>query len=1039
MKKILSFLILAFVGLSLVIAQPQKMTYQTVVRDANNELVVNQQIGVRVSILQDHINGGAAYIETHTATTNANGLFSIIIGAGTPMLLGNTLSDVDWPNHDYFLRVEIDPAGGINYSISGVEPLVAVPYAFYAERTGSVDTALYAIHTLSSDTALFAYYSMHSDTAKYSYISDSANFANLAANAVSAINSTNATYSDTALYAYNAGNAQNSVNAVYADTADYNKLLNKPKGTNKGDLLYWDTADTAWHILSAGNIGEVLTMDSNYVPHWNFGGGGNQINMPVVQTDSVINISGVSATAIGTVTDGGGTTLVFGGICWSTQHNPSLSDNYISSGIGVNSFSSQLTGLMPNTTYYVRAFATNNAGTVYGAELTFTTLITLPSVTTEKVVATSGTAATSGGNVLSDGGDSVSARGVCWSISSNPTISSAHTVDSSGTGIYVSYITALVPGQTYYVRAYATNALGTAYGDEITYTSPTVPTVVTDSIVSISSSSATASNNIISDGGAPPTARGLCYGLSNSPTLVNSYTTDGSGTGSYLSTITGLSPQTLYYIRAYATNIAGTGYDNSEYWISIYDDNLWFEEYGYGGFILTTPNSSNYNTATCPGVPTVTDNDGNTYNTIQIGTQCWMKENLRTTTYGNNISIPLGTTTSSTIAYRYYPNDDISNVATYGYLYNGSVALLSVCPAGWHVPTAADLSILSSYASSSNLSNYNIGTISYLIPAKAVASTTGWIDNQSNLGPANTQVGNNVTGFSAMPAGYYDNGTYYNINNYSGYWSSSYNSNNIYGREIYGTSIDFYNTSFQYSSARSIRCIKDNAYQDGLPCPGVATVNDMDNNTYNTVQIGTQCWMKENLRTTTYPDGTQITFGNSNTSSSIGYYYHANNNSVNDVTYGLLYNWKAAMNYASSSNLIPSGVQGICPNGWHIPSRNEFKALINYVGSGQYQCSNNSITGQPLASNSNWNYYGSYICAVGYNLSSNNATGFSAQPAGWMSGGYNYLNQRNYIWSATESYSDYSYCFYLNYNSSSADYYNNYNEYYGMSVRCLKD
>ena len=1085
MKKFYSLVIVLLAFMTILVAQPQKMTYQTVVRDNNNELVVNQQVGIQVSIIRDSANGPVVYRETHLANTNVNGLVSIVIGEGVNPFL-TTMADVKWGEYDHYLRVDIDPAGGINYTISGTQQLMTVPYAFYSESARYVDTALYAANALHADTAYYLANLQNSDTALFAYNSDTAVFANNANNAVNANYATsagsattatsatyadstqvadfahnaqysnsaafanNAQYSDTAMFAYNAAHSDTALYAgtanmsnyadstriaAYADTADYNKLLNRPTGTNMGDILYWDTATTSWHILPAGNIGEILTMDSNYVPHWNTGGG-NQITLPTVQTDSVINVLGVSATAIGTVTDGGGTTLVFGGICWGTQHNPSLSDNYLSSGIGVNSYTSQLTGLSPNTTYYVRAFATNNAGTVYGAELTFTTLITLPSVTTEKVIAINGTAATSGGDVTSDGGDSVSARGVCWSISSNPTISSAHTVDGSGTGAFASSITGLVPGQTYYVRSYATNTLGTAYGDEITYTSPTVPTVITDSIVSITSSTAVAANNITSDGGAPPTARGICYGLSASPTLVNNYTTDGSGTGTYLSTITGLSPTTMYFTRAYATNIAGTGYDNTPFNFYYDDGYNWWSVSGEGGFILTAPLASSYDTAHCPGIPTVTDNDGNVYNTIQIGTQCWMKENLRTTTYGSNISIPLGTTTSSTVAYRYYPDNDSSNVKDYGYLYNGTAALLTICPAGWHVPTGGELGLLASYAATK--SSYNIGTFVLSLSSKAVASTTGWT-NQTQLGPGNTQVGNNVTGFTAMPAGYYESGNYYNIHNYACFWSSSYTSNYIFGRYLYGTSFDFSNTNFQYASARSIRCIKDNSYQDGQPCPGATTVTDLDNNVYNTVQIGAQCWMKENLRTTQYPDGTSITFGNGGTSTSTGYCYHVNNNSANDVTFGLLYNWSAAMNYASSSAAVPSGVRGICPNGWHIPSRNEFMALINYVGSGQYLCNSNAVTGQPLASNSNWNYYSS-TCAVGYNLSSNNATGYSAQPAGWFNSSYNYINTRSYIWSTTEPYSgDYSYCFYMSNSSSSADYYNTYNKYYGMSVRCLKD
>ena len=550
--------------------------------------------------------------------------------------------------------------------------------------------------------------------------------------------------------------------------------------------------------------------------HWNTGGSGNQVLLPTVQTDSVINITGITATAIGTVTNDGGSPLVFGGICWSTQQNPSLSDNYLSSGIGVNSYTSNLTGLAPNQTYYVRAFATNNAGTIYGNELTFTTPITLPSVTTEKVVATSGTTATSGGNVTSDGGDSVSTRGVCWSISSNPTISSAHTVDGSGIGAFISAITGLNQAQTYYVRAYATNTLGTAYGEEITYTSPTVPTVVTDSVISATTATANVANNITDDGGNPPSVRGLCWSLTNnSPSLSDNYTTDGSGTGVYTSTLTGLSPNTVYFIRAYATNIAGTAYDDHEYWIDIYDDNMgyYYEVWGYGSMFLTAPLATSYNTQACPGIPTVTDNDGNIYNTIQIGSQCWMKENLRVTVYGTNNPIQLGTTTSTTVPYRYYPNNDSSTITLYGYLYNGAAALLSdICPSGWHVPTDAEWTTLTSYVSSQNQYGFYIGTSTYSLITKALSSTTGWMTYIYSLGPGNNQSINNLTGFSAMPAGQYYayNNTASNFGYSAYFWSSTYNSYSQYARMIYNSNLTVYRGNYSRDgSGGSIRCLKD--------------------------------------------------------------------------------------------------------------------------------------------------------------------------------------------------------------------------------------
>lgn len=108
------------------------MTYQTIVRSSNNELVVNQQVGIRVSILEDSVNGPMIYRETHTPTTNVNGLITIMIGEGIHPYT-NTLADVKWDKHTHYLSVEIDPLGGTNYTIFGAQQMVSVPYAFYAE------------------------------------------------------------------------------------------------------------------------------------------------------------------------------------------------------------------------------------------------------------------------------------------------------------------------------------------------------------------------------------------------------------------------------------------------------------------------------------------------------------------------------------------------------------------------------------------------------------------------------------------------------------------------------------------------------------------------------------------------------------------------------------------------------------------------------------------------------------------------------------------------------------------------------------------
>ena len=120
---------------SLLAQSPQKISYQAVVRDGDNELVVNSSVGVQVSILQGSASGTTAYAETQSPTTNENGLFSMEIGNGTATT--GDFSSIDWSAGQYFIKTEIDPSGGTEYSITGISQMLSVPYALYAETAGN--------------------------------------------------------------------------------------------------------------------------------------------------------------------------------------------------------------------------------------------------------------------------------------------------------------------------------------------------------------------------------------------------------------------------------------------------------------------------------------------------------------------------------------------------------------------------------------------------------------------------------------------------------------------------------------------------------------------------------------------------------------------------------------------------------------------------------------------------------------------------------------------------------------------------------------
>jgi uncharacterized protein (TIGR02145 family) len=290
-------------------------------------------------------------------------------------------------------------------------------------------------------------------------------------------------------------------------------------------------------------------------------GDASPLLLPIITTSPVSSISSTGAGSGGNITSDAGLPILQRGVCWNTMPNPFIGNSKASEMPGTGAFTINLNSLLPNTTYYIRAYATNSSGTGYGNEIMFKTNPGVPPINTQPTSAITATTAKSGGSISQDGGSPVTERGVCWNTTVNPTIANSKTVDGSGTGNFVSNLTNLTPGIKYYVRAYATNSFGTAYGTELNFTAG-LPVVSSIQISSYTSTSAVGGGIVSGDGGSPVTARGICWGTSVNPTIANSKTTDGTGTGSFVSTITGLTPNTLYYVRAYATNSYGTFYAN---------------------------------------------------------------------------------------------------------------------------------------------------------------------------------------------------------------------------------------------------------------------------------------------------------------------------------------------------------------------------------------------------------------------------------------------------------------------------------------------
>ena len=402
---------------------------------------------------------------------------------------------------------------------------------------------------------------------------------------------------------------------------------------------------------------------------------------------------------------------------------------------------------------------------------------TVPEVSTVAATEITINSAVSGGTIITDGGEEITEKGVCWSTSTNPTVTDSKTSDGKGSANFTSNIVGLSEGTTYYVRAYATNEVGTAYGNELSFTTGKVTSAVltTTEVSNVTSTSAVSGGNITDDGGGSITARGVCWGTSPNPTV--NKTTDGTGTGTFTSNITGLADGTVYYYRAYATNSSGTTYG---------------QEYQF-----ITP---------------VTDIEGNLYKTVKIGKQVWMAENLKTTKYNDDTSIPEVTDNTLwgallTGAYCWYENDIDYNKPIYGGLYNWFAAETGkLCPTGWHVPTDLEFNTLELtlglHADSVNTWGWR-GTDH----GKQMKNTTGWNDGEN---------GTNISGFSALPGGYRHNtsGEFYGRLSLGYWWTSSDDAANGrpevgWYRRIDGIYNDVYKASTLKTAGKSIRCIKN--------------------------------------------------------------------------------------------------------------------------------------------------------------------------------------------------------------------------------------
>ncbi len=401
----------------------------------------------------------------------------------------------------------------------------------------------------------------------------------------------------------------------------------------------------------------------------------------------------------------------------------------------------------------------------------------VPVITTTSVSNITAITASGGGNITDEGSSAVISRGVCWSTSTPPTIADSKTTDGTGAGSFSSNLTALNAVTNYYLRAYATNSVGTAYGVAISFTTLGQPPAPTNSpATNITPTGATLNGSVNANylSAVVTFEYGITTNYGSSVTATQSPVTGSTNTNISIFII-GLAEGTTYHYRIKAVNSLGT-------------------TYGSDLAFTTVPSS------------TVTDIDGNTYNTVTIGTQVWMKENLKTTKYRNGDLI--GTTTPATLDTRYddpsqcyqwaYAGDE-SKVATYGRLYTwyAVAETRNICPKGWHVPSDGEWQILFTY-----LGGYDPeGAGSKL----KEAGLTHWLSPNEGA--------TNESGFTALPCGTRDvYGTFSGIGRYCYWWSSTQSSSDgtvAIGHWLDNINASIDNAAYTKQNGWSVRCLKD--------------------------------------------------------------------------------------------------------------------------------------------------------------------------------------------------------------------------------------
>ncbi|MBE0637324.1 MAG: hypothetical protein IH598_02250 [Bacteroidales bacterium] len=686
MKTIFVTMLLLLFGLNLSGQVSEGISYQTIIRDVNGEVMPNTNINLQLSIIRGTIDGEVVYTETHTLQTNSFGMVSLVIGSGIPQR--NTFNNIQWGGSRHYFQIAIDLDGSENYQVIGTSQFVDVPYAINSKSlvltdpkgnqwNVAIDTLGNLVPILTEWQCGFPYTDTR-DGKTYTTINIGDQcWMTQNLNAGQLINSTTSQTNNGIIEKFCWDNLEEYCN-TYGGLYQWNEMMQYAQGLRIQGIC---PPEDGWHLPDDSDWYELV---------YALGGEG---------------ISGGKMKSTGTLEQGTG--------LWSV---PNLGATNQSGFSGLPAGFSSYGGIFLNLSFYAY-FWSSDEFTVQNAW--------------SRGLSYLGTTATRYPNDKEAG---------------------------------------------FSVRCVKSQS-----------TQPQIPTVLTLPVYNITTTQATGGGEVTDDGNAAVTQRGLCWRAGAIPTieLNDGLVINGSGLGKYFSDMTGLESATQYTVRAFAQNNVGVAYGES--------------------LSFTTGTDGQ----PCPGMFTITDIEGNVYNTVLIGEQCWMKENIRTGLMitGSN------TQTNNGFTEKYCYNNNPANCLAYGGLYqwgemmqyNTTPGVKGICPQGWHIPNDDDWKMLEGSADS----EYGL--------YHPVWNETGWrgMDAGKNLKSTSLWQSNgngiNLYGFRAIPAGYRtQNGSFTGLGAVAEFWSSSTSAEGTAWDRMLSYDQDK-SGRFQSDSngGRSVRCVRD--------------------------------------------------------------------------------------------------------------------------------------------------------------------------------------------------------------------------------------